>query len=205
MEGRTIVRPDLSMTVVTPLASDPPSMEGRTIVRPDLKFRAISRSVSSSFNGGPDNRPARPAQQSGTDIGTLDLQWRAGQSSGQTAGGRQCRRGGQAPSMEGRTIVRPDQGPENVGGVIVMPSMEGRTIVRPDPIRTRPASCVRITFNGGPDNRPARPGAGGLNAHRTLDLQWRAGQSSGQTSICRADSPERHDPSMQGRTIVRPD
>ena len=107
-------------------------MEGRTIVRPDANLSVSDLSRHYSFNGGPDNRPARQGiLPLLLQIVTL-LQWRAGQSSGQTFVRDIDVALAKFPSMEGRTIVRPDPvgGSFNVGEV--GPSMEGRTIVRPD-------------------------------------------------------------------------
>ena len=131
MEGRTIVRPDLPAATGT-LDHNAPSMEGRTIVRPDDLEQASGRLQEKTFNGGPDNRPARPAGDACRSSWAFALQWRAGQSSGQT-------KTGHVPT-----------------GKYLQPSMEGRTIVRPD---SGSGSCCVLTvhsFNGGPDNRPAR-------------------------------------------------
>ena len=110
------------------------------------------------------------------------------------------------------------------------PSMEGRTIVRPDDSARRCWPPRRPAFNGGPDNCPARPGWAYTMVPPSALLQWRAGQLSGQTwrSSAEFDSrlgtlqwragqlsgqtaphpPARYlcvVPSMEGRTIVRPD
>ena len=156
-------------------------MEGRTIVRPDLPSYAQPRSYCPPFNGGPDNRPARhrllqpvgithgylqwrAGQSSGQTAlrlsgneRVIDLQWRAGQSSGQTLLPSMRAGTGEPPSMEGRTIVRPDGAFHRMGRAAVRPSMEGRTIVRPDHRRHCDGPRLRASFNGGPDNRPARP------------------------------------------------
>ena len=205
MEGRTIVRPDQiagrgNGVVVLPLQwragqssgqttgaertlaeSGSPSMEGRTIVRPDRHQPGNAHRMLCTFNGGPDNRPARRRRHQARALYLCGLQWRAGQSSGQTYGEvRDCRhRSG--PSMEGRTIVRPDRDrvqrdalhrrPSMEGRTIVRPdpalrqsrrritepSMEGRTIVRPDVVGVERPPGTHRPFNGGPDNRPARP------------------------------------------------
>ncbi len=132
MEGRTIVRPDHQIRTFRTHILLPASMEGRTIVRPDPETPVLTRLHGPGFNGGPDNCPAR--HQHAPDQGwfTVRLQWRAGQLSGQTY----------------------------LDGVSPMPrlraSMEGRTIVRPD--RNSPPEVHRepTSFNGGPDNCPAR-------------------------------------------------
>ena len=228
MEGRTIVRPDVDDPVHV-AAQRGPSMEGRTIVRPDMPLYLPILLPIMAFNGGPDNRPARPGIR-GRAVGATVL-----------------------PSMEGRTIVRPDQVPPTVYFVVHLPSMEGRTIVRPDPPEEAPPSPPAQPFNGGPDNRPARPerfcetcaillpfnggpdnrparrpvasrtasstpflqwragqssGQTGTEYIRRLPvirLQWRAGQSSGQTSSDVETFKQVCGPSMEGRTIVRPD
>ena len=240
-----------------------PSMEGRTIVRPDPDTSCPTAQLSAdeayAFNGGPDNCPARLARY--PHVGDGDPPSMEGRTivRPDTTGTRD-NTGCYTPSMEGRTIVRPDR----TRG----PSMEGRTIVRPDltstlqwragqlsgqtcgcgGLRRRartfnggPDNCparlwfgpssgtgqtVQITFNGGPDNCPARP----PNPHRTYrNSKWRAGQLSGQTRTvfsgrcwresafnggpdncparhpCRLQQSSRRSPSMEGRTIVRPD
>ena len=173
-------------------------MEGRTIARPDKLQRPRPRCGRSSFNGGPDNCPARPARgrvpggvpgqtprsapgaspfnggpdncparptgrpPCGFSADLRHLQWRAGQlpgqtwSSGQVGASRPC-----SPSMEGRTIARPD--------------------VPAGPIQA--ANRLAEPFNGGPDNCPARHRVGvGTMSARSRVLQWRAGQLPGQTS-----------------------
>ena len=134
----------------------PPSMEGRTIVRPDRSSRSAIRLLTVPFNGGPDNRPARLKRTPGGVWEPARLQWSAGQSSGQTCTPRRGLACAIRPSMEGRTIVRPDDefdalaadrggafngGPDNRPARLERsrrhrrqhhPSMEGRTIVRPD-------------------------------------------------------------------------
>ena len=62
-----------------------------------------------------------------------DLQWRAGQLPGQT----------HLVAIE--VLLR------------VQPSMEGRTIARPDWTRSTAPGSTATPFNGGPDNCPARP------------------------------------------------
>ena len=208
------------------------SMEGRTIVRPDPQNPQRHRQRDDGFNGGPDNCPARrrrvaqkfcvggtgfnggpdncPARQEGQIMAAqskAELQWRAGQLSGQT----------QAVGTE--RYVPPGRfngGPDNCPARLVEQrrvrfsarhaSMEGRTIVRPDL-----SLCPLPPF-------------------RTLRLQWRAGQLSGQTGarrgLCmtgcscfnggpdncparrgkhRASGVRAQSASMEGRTIVRPD
>ena len=146
-----------------------------------LERMSVGTCCPYAFNGGPDNCPAR--REIETSIWAMPplLQWRAGQLSGQTCGDR-------LHSQRG-----------------VMPSMEGRTIVRPDSTQQRSQAGPQRPFNGGPDNCPARhPQVRGLTV-RSINLQWRAGQLSGQTRIISHICPNSAGPSMEGRTIVRPD
>ena len=185
--------------------------------------------LGDAFNGGPDNRPARqgtadqdrlrspPSMEGRTIVRPARLtsqpSMEGRQSSGQwpTSGGK--------PSMEGRTIVRPDpKVPPSMEGrtivrpdthcstrVTIIPSMEGRTIVRPDCALILIAHPTR-SFNGGPDNRPARLQRPRRGSWTPSGLQWRAGQSSGQTEPPGMDKHTiKRVPSMEGRTIVRPD
>ena len=120
-----------------------------------------------SFNGGPDNCPARrrriqrrrppdfePERPSmeGRTIARPDAQSTAMWANALN---------GQVPSMEGRTIARPDHRAEARRRTTLPgcgPSMEGRTIARPDATAVPMASQGRDgAFNGGPDNCPARP------------------------------------------------
>ena len=206
MEGRTIVRPDSCKAGGYEIGVIP-SMEGRTIVRPDWPGSRLSLSAGTTFNGGPDNRPARRALSASCPVSTMYLQWRAGQSSGQTSDLRRRLDTGLHPSMEGRTIVRPDL---SVACAVscTNPAFNGGPDNRPARRLNRGQiqHLAVWSFNGGPDNRPARPGKGG---HQTVAgivpsmegrtivrpdlykqrgrlakqdcLQWRAGQSSGQT------------------------
>ena len=132
-------------------------MEGRTIVRPDYVDTEQLLPLHTSFNGGPDNRPARLGTLMHSVKNTTFLQWRAGQSSGQTLS----------------TIFS------------VFP--------------------LRCPFNGGPDNRPARQIELSRYEKARPFLQWRAGQSSGQTTSSVSVETGDSGPSMEGRTIVRPD
>ena len=181
MEGRTIVRPDQASSASASTAH-PPSMEGRTIVRPDDHPCTGPDVLDATFNGGPDNRPARPRDSTSTDFSTSPLQWRAGQSSGQTRRSNGAATGS-TTSFNGGPDNRPARRvwPQAQRPPVLLPSMEGRTIVRPDQSRSWLTPARTRSFNGGPDNRPAR-----LDGDRDVDLpacvlQWRAGQSSGQT------------------------
>ena len=206
MEGRTIVRPDVS-GVAPATASNfatlqwragqssgqtsssiqvlgvslIPSMEGRTIVRPDVTATPQAPTATYPFNGGPDNRPARHAVNRAALFTVLRLQWRAGQSSGQTP----------PPKYPVRT---------HCGLQWRAGQSSGQTRMT-----GRPVSAAVPAFNGGPDNRPARLRSQRPGETPTRNLQWRAGQSSGQTMLGRARFDARLNPSMEGRTIVRPD
>ena len=158
-----------------------PSMEGRTIVRPDRCRVARSARRESSFNGGPDNRPARPVNVPNTKPTAATFNGgpdnrparrenpdplvipplkpsMEGRTIVRPDGSYRCRDLFVCvPSMEGRTIVRPDQQQPPIHETGVRPSMEGRTIVRPDPGEPVSLLVAVAPFNGGPDNRPARP------------------------------------------------
>ena len=227
-------------------------MEGRTTVRPVFPLVDGLPARVVTFNGGPDNRPASRLLVPTFSDAPTTLQWRAGQSSGQSRQQADVQVGAGVPSMEGRTIVRPVSDAEAVDETSDMPSMEGRTIVRPvllvfcerdisgwpsmegrtivRPVQTltstppidrlpfnggpdnRPASLAalgrrpnqRNAFNGGPDNRPASLAGVSQWSYGANDLQWRAGQSSGQSNRFHSNRDGRRPPSMEGRTIVRP-
>ena len=188
MEGRTIVRPDVVRGHDVGHVYRP-SMEGRTIVRPD---DADDYAYRAGYWPSMEGRTiVRPDVVRGHDVGHV-----------------------YRPSMEGRTIVRPDPHTLRSSRIRVnAPSMEGRTIVRPDCVGHIGEGYKMLTFNGGPDNRPARrdryvvaveaeiaPFNGGPDnrpARLITDasdegaasvLQWRAGQSSGQTVSSRPAS-----------------
>ena len=228
MEGRTIVRPNLRPAAAG-TEGEVASMEGRTIVRPNRAAAAQTRTLllrfnggpdncpaklrsrrrrlrsASGFNGGPDNCPAKRHALDGRQDGTNELQWRAGQLSGQTGCvlSRPHRRtpgfnGGPdncpaKPVWQTPPACRPvgfNGGPDNcpakrerqrsVQALDVLASMEGRTIVRPNHRRHLPVQRRRRRFNGGPDNCPAK-------------------LPSVQVTV-----PARVGASMEGRTIVRP-
>ena len=227
MEGRTIARPDAGparmVTSRNSLQWRAGQLPGQTwcprAARPSSRSfnggpdncPARPRWVRSpappptTFNGGPDNCPARPLTAYKSPSSTLDLQWRAGQLPGQTGFEGDCdcddsppsmegrtiarpdavrqghRRLAPQPSMEGRTIARPDLRPRLYIAPGTCPSMEGRTIARPDSSMYESESSSWLAFNGGPDNCPARPPNPG-------------------TFTGLADHP-----SMEGRTIARPD
>ena len=205
-------------------------MEGRTIVRPDLTAGYIVWVDPSPFNGGPDNRPARLLGHGSQPHIHTRLQWRAGQSSGQTSIRSAPSPSGSRPSMEGRTIVRPDLswsqrrrkrrrtfngGPDNrparpasaIPNSLAVVILQWRAGQSSGQTRRWGSHGEHRTpsFNGGPDNRPARPDGTTMWVADFDDLQWRAGQSSGQTSHVPTRSHPSSTPSMEGRTIVRPD
>ena len=184
-KGRTIVR----LRSTTSFNGGPDNCPAR----PADTVEYVRHSIIVAFNGGPDNCPARPTMVMTSPSGQL---CRDGVLTPFNGGPDNCparpndrQLSGavvQSPSMEGRTIVRPD--PPFSGSCISRPqdtpSMEGRTIVRPDKglmVTTPPPT--------------------------SLCLQWRAGQLSGQTSECqsRIEQARQNNPSMEGRTIVRPD
>ncbi len=180
MEGRTIVRPGSAGSSKSP--AGPPRFNGgpdncpaRPLLKSDIAFdelelqwRAGQLSGQAgheisivpprvmSFNGGPDNCPARPVQDDATPPTLILLQWRAGQLSGQAflcaslpqrETALQWRAGqlsGQAP---GATWLCVD---------CISASMEGRTIVRPGGTVVCESCRPTCSFNGGPDNCPAR-------------------------------------------------
>ena len=192
-------------------------MEGRTIARPNtpLTVRVPQHGDHGAFNGGPDNCPAK--------LGPRDVE--LGYPS-------------DVPSMEGRTIARPNfRGNGAAAGVQMSCPFNGG----PDNCPAKPAGTGTIAtqlresaFNGGPDNCPAKhcslheracgprlvdPSMEGRTIarpnrmrHRTgpvaasADLQWRAGQLPGQTqhTNVQAPTPRSVAPSMEGRTIARP-
>ena len=154
-----------------------------------------------TFNGGPDNCPARRADRTSPQV-RKPLQWRAGQLPGQTAEQR-------------RTAMR-------AGPCMRLQWRAGQLPGQTWPLGLAAAVGGCGTFNGGPDNCPARPGPQRSQRDMKLtSLQWRAGQLPGQTrrsgvsmrgslqwragpaSTGRGSAAEL--PSMEGRTIARPD
>ena len=204
MEGRTIVRPDQRLRELGSWRHRP-SMEGRTIVRPDCPVTVTIPVAVDAFNGGPDNRPARLVIGLGAAVAALRPSMEGRTIVRPDSQFRQVLASPIGPSMEGRTIVRPDISKRGLRGNPSLPSMEGRTIVRPDLVGMACAADEVPSFNGGPDNRPARRRTGRRTSPRAspfnggpdnrparhfsyrfnepiwLALQWRAGQSSGQT------------------------
>ncbi len=158
-----------------------PSMEGRTIVRPD----DVAGAAVACLN--------------------IPLQWRAGQLSGQTQRALERVRGLQHPSMEGRTIVRPDDSSTNSFVSGDPPSMEGRTIVRPDWKCLRSSGMRWLPFNGGPDNCPARRRSPRPFPARSPSFNGGPDNCPARPVGSRRLVNDRHSPSMEGRTIVRPD
>ena len=185
-----------------------PSMEGRTIARPNdvnPSWRG-GRHCAASFNGGPDNCPAELSLTALQPTTLTNLQWRAGQ----------------LPVRTG----------EDSGSFVVVyvPSMEGRTIARPNQGNHREYQHGLLTFSGGPDNCPAEPAPEPSNLLANIDpsmegrtiarpndaggrfhclgrlssLQWRAGQLPGRTRSLLGSLGGGLRPSMEGRTIAQP-
>ena len=179
MEGRTIARPDRAAGGGRQLRGRP-SMEGRTIARPD-SFAAGRRARSRCLQWRAGQLPGQTHVFGSVPVAVADLQWRAGQLPGQTR-------------MSGPRVW-PDCALQWRAGQL--PGQTRSPAAKPNSART--------AFNGGPDNCPARPGAKVGRPSSSCRLQWRAGQLPGQTY--RAD-PRRAvccGPSMEGRTIARPD
>ena len=155
------------------------SMEGRTIVRPGVVKRGGDVLPRHRFNGGPDNCPARPGRSAATT--TQPTSFNGGPDNCPARrpkvrtfrSATRCFNGG-PDNCPARPVVA-------VAGVwSAWASMEGRTIVRPGCRGSDTTPVSHRRFNGGPDNCPARlgdhsHGGGGLD-----ELQWRAGQLSGQ-------------------------
>ena len=173
---------DRTRACARPVRDGSASFNGALASRPDEPL-ALRRPLlkSSPSNGGPDNRPATMLSRSSSLSRYVMLQWRAGQLSGRTG-----------------------------------------------PPRLLPPLPV-ASFNGGPDNCPAERDAHILSGLITNFLQWRAGQLSGRTASIRSSVPASTPtfnggpdncpaeprvamwtnapypaPSMEGRTIVRP-
>ena len=89
--------------------------------------------------------------------------------------------------MEGRTIARPDRDDQTDHTYHIRPSMEGRTIARPDGIAPNRGAGTQQSFNGGPDNCPARREVSTIYSRPGIGLQWRAGQLPGQTKCYRGN------------------
>ena len=252
MEGRTIVRPDLlagrhrtgtgqslqwragqlsGQTVdhdeKLNLSYDP-SMEGRTIVRPDGRWSRCRRVLVATFNGGPDNCPARPCEcrQHPQRLPSFN------------GGPDNCPARRRTPRLVPSRTHPFNGGPDNCPARPVSHTLVGANGSTfnggPDNCPARPRSqqrlCSRrhsfnggpdncparqeeskvyhpriLSFNGGPDNCPARPPDYRATQPRNAPLQWRAGQLSGQTELVHVVRTGGDVPSMEGRTIVRPD
>ena len=83
--------------------------------------------------------------------------------------------------------------------------MEGRTIARPDQLQQPRLLGSHVPFNGGPDNCPARPVP--YTRLDSFDNAFNGGPDNCPARLY--DSDGRCDllvnPSMEGRTIARPD
>ena len=179
MEGRTIARPNRPGRGRADVGQRP-SMEGRTIARPNTGSSRRPPPPARPFNGGPDNCPAKPQPPHST-IGTYAvLQWRAGQLPGQTS-------------------------PQTWAALQRWPSMEGRTIARPNGPgpSSRAPHARHLQWRAGQLPGQTCPGRSGRSPP-TPGLQWRAGQLPGQTSVTMWVLDAQPPPSMEGRTIARP-
>ena len=185
------------------------SMEGRTIARPNviswvrcshgslvLQWRAGQlpgqttlgpttwRLGTTSFNGGPDNCPAKRRCAPTACRGRGSFNGGPDNCPAKRLEIDHIAQGQRIASMEGRTIARPNParrrrwsrsgwgfngGPDNCPAKpparTASPrcrsraSMEGRTIARPNPSAPRRRRRRCGCFNGGPDNCPAKPSA----------------------------------------------
>ncbi len=110
------------------------------------------------------------------------LQWRAGQLSGRSRVLSTQPRRRDEPSMEGRTIVRPELF-EHCGRSAVRRAFNGGPDNCPAGAgnSSRRQRRRRGAFNGGPDNCPAGVDISRPGRIRGLFLQWRAGQLSGRS------------------------
>ena len=180
MEGRTIVRPDPALRQSRRRITEP-SMEGRTIVRPDPVGVERPPGTHRPFNGGPDNRPARPVLYGHTWklIGSFN-----GGPDNRPARPPETSTRAQpiSPTFNGGPDNRPARPCEHLDAVHYrfFPSMEGRTIVRPD------KEMVRLLFQ---QHKPSMEGRTIVRPDRVLYRHQRRAVQ----------------PSMEGRTIVRPD
>ena len=143
--------------------------------------RRIRACPLSAFNGGPDNCPAKPPKLPKLPKPKKPLQWRAGQLPGQTS------LMSSVPLATVRYLQwRAGQLPGQTG------------------IRRRSSRGRRGPFNGGPDNCPAKLAFGVAVVAAGADPSM-----EGRT-IARPNHPLDeaieiyHDPSMEGRTIARP-
>ena len=86
------------------------------------------------------------------------LQWRAGQLPGQTTAPQAGSKHEPSPSMEGRTIARPDSDRRlPVRAADAMTVLQWRAGQLPGQTALHDARRYEMTtFNGGPDNCPAR-------------------------------------------------
>ncbi len=155
MEGRTIVRPG-PWTRPAQRRTGSASMEGRTIVRPGLKRgQRPGARFRASMEGRTIVRPGHHVAVSETPTANV-LQWRAGQLSGQAGFDQRPFAG--APELQWRAGQLSGQAPRRCPGCCsTTTSFNGG----PDncPARRSPPSSsppVLRRFNGGPDNCPAR-------------------------------------------------
>ena len=159
MEGRAIARPNTAGRQHRPdtAAATRASMEGRAIARPNLKAigTPVASSVTSRFNGGPGNCPAKRRDRDGWPTSHRRASFNGGPGNCPAKRAR-------GASMEGRAIARPPapspdtfcslqwragqlpgqtrRQPPNQVNVLPNASMEGRAIARPN--RPRPSSRI---------------------------------------------------------------
>ena len=141
------------------------------------------QSLNPSFNGGPDNCPAKRRQRQPDEPREHQASMEGRTIARPNRSRRPPTRPDPVASMEGRTIARPNDGAHPAVHEPRPASMEGRTIARPN-FRSPGASARLLhSFNGGPDNCPAKP-VESVDPSTLIDgLQWRAGQLPGQTLI----------------------
>ena len=182
-----------------------PSMEGRAIARPNPTRQCVIVSLCQHLQWRAGQLPGQTLGANGAMVVLSDLQWRAGQLPGQTwrDGVGLLATGQPFNGGPGNCPAKPDTAQPFAPRLC--PSMEGRAIARPNstelwlpptgfrnlqwragqlPGQTRPRHrappWISRPFNGGPGNCPAKP------------RQRCDGQN------------ERHQPSMEGRAIARP-
>ena len=190
MEGRTIVRPVLLEPLHPPPDTTPLQWRAGQSSGQSWSVLRLRRNSQHPFNGGPDNRPASPRQQAVLD-----------RVNGAFNGGPDNRPASRDSIRHDRNEVRTfNGGPDNRPASHGMTGLSGAAAATfnggPD---NRPASrpVSRAgsprpgSFNGGPDNRPASPSPSQSASSSGVDLQWRAGQSSGQSCPPRVDDRRR--------------
>ena len=184
-----------------------PSMEGRTIVRPNFEALWLAAKV------------------------TWDLQWRAGQLSGRTGFARDTTNSSnnylqwRAGQLSGRTLAGAvpvttrccsfNGGPDNCPAE---PRLRfGRLLAGRVPFNGGPDNCPAeparwrgfrrrglAPFNGGPDNCPAEPSCCVTGAGMCASFNGGPDNCPAELDLVRDGETTGASPSMEGRTIVRP-